>query len=93
MSTISIAQDHIRAPECKRTKTSQSQHCQGKHHTFLCEKTANVLLTTNYTSVTYSVLVLEVEGIKCRPLIDTGVGSSYASSNLIKKLKDNPIRK
>ena len=50
-----------------------------------------MLLTTNTSLVTYPVLVIEVEGIKCRALIDTGAGSSYASSKLISKINKKPI--
>ena len=52
-----------------------------------------MLLTTNTSLVTYPVLVIEVEGVKCRALIDTGAGSSYASSKLINKVNKKPIRK
>ena len=41
----------------------------------------------------YQVLAIEVEGVKCRALIDTGAGSSYASSNLINKINKKPIRR
>ena len=51
-----------------------------------------MLLTTNTSLVTYPVLVIEVEGVKCRALTDTGAGSSYASSKLINKIKKKPIR-
>lgn len=56
-------------------------------------KTANMFYITNHSSVTYPVFVVEIERIKYRALIDTGVRSSYASSNVIKKLKKNKIRK
>ena len=52
-----------------------------------------MLLTTNASLVTYPVLVIEVEGVKCRALIDTGAGSSHASSNLMNKINKKPIRK
>ena len=52
-----------------------------------------MLLTTNTSLVTYPVLVIEVEGVKCRALIDTGAGSSYASSKLINKINKKPIRR
>ena len=52
-----------------------------------------MLLTTNTSLVTYPVLVIQVEGLKCRALIDTGAGSSYASSKLINKINKKPIRR
>ena len=43
--------------------------------------------------MTYPVVVIEVEGVKCTALIDTGAGSSYVSSKLISRLNKKPIRK
>ena len=36
--------------------------------------------------VTYPVVVVEVEGMKCRELLDTGAGSSYASAALLNRI-------
>ena len=36
---------------------------------------------------------VNVGGIKCRALIDTGAGSSYMSSSLANRFKKNPLRK
>ena len=68
-------------------------NCKAKHHTSICEKTSNVLLTTNDNRVTYPLVVIDIEGIKCRTLIDTGAGASYASSTLIDRINKKPIRK
>ena len=80
-----------RASECRSTKTCLT--CKDKHHTSIYENGSNMLLTTNTSLVTYPVLVIEVEGVKCRALIDTGAGSSYASSKLINKINKKPIRR
>ena len=80
-----------RASECRSTKTCLT--CKEKHHTSICEKGSNMLLTTNTSLVTYPVSVIEVEGIKCQTLIDTEAGSSYASSKLINKINKKPIRR
>ena len=40
----------------------------------------------------YPVVIVKVEGIKCRALLDTGTGSSYASSTLLQLIKKKPIR-
>ena len=80
-----------RASECRITKTCLT--CKEKHHTSICEKSSNMLLTTNTSLVTYPVLVIEVEGVKCRALIDTGAGSPYASSKLLNKINKKPIRR
>ena len=52
-----------------------------------------MLLTTNTIHVTYPVVVIEVEGVNCTALIDTGAGSAYVSSKLISRLNKKPIRK
>ena len=36
--------------------------------------------------VTYPVVVVEVEGVKCRALLDTGAGSLYASAALLNRI-------
>ena len=40
----------------------------------------------------YPVVVVEVEGVKCRALLDTGSGNSYASSTLMNLTKKKPVR-
>ena len=52
-----------------------------------------MLLATSTSHVTYSVVVIEVEGVRYRALIDTGAWSSYISSKLISTLNKKPIRK
>ena len=52
-----------------------------------------MLLTTNTSLVTYPVLVIEVEGVKYRALIDTGAGSSYASSKPMHNINKETIRR
>ena len=66
------------------------------HHTSICEKTKAQLLTTSDVgkgAVTYPVVVVEVNGIRCRALLDIGAGSSYASAALIERLHIRPRRK
>ena len=58
-----------------------------------CEKNSNVLLTTNYNHVTYPLVITDIEGTKCRVLIDTGVGASRASSTFSDRNNKKPIRK
>jgi hypothetical protein len=43
--------------------------------------------------VTYPVVIVKVHGVTCRALLDTGAGSSYASSTLIDLIHAKPIRK
>ena len=35
------------------------------------------------TAVIYPAVVVKVQGVKCRALLDTGAGSSYASAALL----------
>ena len=42
------------------------------------------------STVIYPVVVVEVMGIKCRALLDTGAGSSYASAALLDRLRIRP---
>ena len=51
--------------------TKTCQFCNEKHHISICKKGSNMLLTTNTSHVTYPVVVIEVEGVKCRALIDS----------------------
>ena len=66
--------------------------CKGKHHSSICDKVFTTLLTTCSCSVTYPVILIEIEGIKCHALIDTGAGASYASSTLINHINKKLIR-
>ena len=73
--------------------------CGGKHHTSICDRpksgdqqTDRIMMTTE-GSVTYPVVVVKVNGIKCRALLDTGAGSAYASSTLIDRLDIDASRK
>ena len=78
-----------RAEECK--SKLRCQICDRKHHTSICHKqeTTNPLLVATGIptgNVTYPVVIVEVEGIKCRALLDTGAGSSYASAALLDRI-------
>ena len=82
-----------RASECR--SKYMCQHCGGKHHTSICDKSSrrsNLMLATGEGTVIYPVVVVEIDGIRCRALLDTGSGSSYASATLIESLKKSPAR-
>jgi len=51
------------------------------------------MLVTGEGLVVYPVVVVEVEGIMCRALLDTGAGSSYASATLIERQPDHKENK
>ena len=52
-----------------------------------------LMLATGEGLIVYPVVVVEVEGIVCRALLDTGAGSSYASATLIERLNRQPDHK
>ena len=84
-----------RADEC--TSKLRCQICNRKHHTSLCqENNADALLVATgipTTHVTYPVVIVEVQGIKRRALLDTGAGSSYASAALLDRISKSGKRK
>ena len=43
--------------------------------------------------VTYPVVVVKINGVLCRALLDTGAGSSYASTTLLQELQITHKRK
>ena len=51
------------------------------------------MLATGGGQVVYPVVVVEVDGIRCRALLDTRAGSPYASAALISKLNRKPDRR
>lgn len=80
-----------RAEDCK--SRSMCQICKRRHHTSICNSVSNQLMTATSTqrpTVIYPVVVVEVMGVKCRALLDTGAGSSYASAALLDHIKIRP---
>ena len=74
-----------RAAECRIVRSCQK--CSGRHHTSICDRESQqMLLATGEGAVIYPVVVVNVNGITCRALLDTGAGSPYASAALIKRL-------
>ena len=51
------------------------------------------MLRTSIGSVTYPLIVIKVEGIICRALIDSGSGSSYVSAVLASKINKKTKQK
>ena len=95
--------DH-RAIDCRIKRIYQ--HWKRKHHTSICNDRNNEkeqetstkssgeqpLFVTKDIQVVYPVVVVNLDGIKCRALLDTGAGGSYISSSLANRLKKNPLR-
>ena len=73
-----------RASECK-SKISR-QICQRKHHTSRC-----VMVTQSL--IFHPVVLVKVNNIICRVLLDTSAGSYYALAALFNPLKLKPIKK
>ena len=44
-------------------------------------------------TVVYLVVVVDVEGVRCRALLDTGARSSYASATLLDRIDVRPGRR
>lgn len=81
------------AQDC-RSKNA-CQRCGSRHHTSICDRLPSnnqMMLVTGdqESSVIYPVVVVVVDGIKCRALLDTGAGSSYVSAALVKRLNKRP---
>ena len=89
------------ASECPSKATCRK--CEKRHHTSICDshnnkpggqisgQNSNVAMTTCQKSeAVFPVVVVEVNGIRCRALIDSGAGSSYVSAKLIDLLKLKP---
>ena len=85
-----------RAEECK--SKSNCFKCKQRHHTSICDSgvksnSSPLLVTAGVPDgqVVYPVVIVDVEGIKCRALLDTGAGSSYASAALLDRLKKRQV--
>ncbi|XP_065654634.1 uncharacterized protein LOC136081261 [Hydra vulgaris] len=71
-------------------------HCQGRHPSSICtgvnkDESKKGIPMTGYEGQTiHPTVVVNVDKYKVRALLDTGAGSSYASSTLIKYLKLEP---
>ena len=71
------------------------QRCGSRHHRSICERLPSnsemMLVTGNHEgSVIYPVVVVVVNGIKCRALLNTGAGTLYVSAALVEWLNKCP---
>ena len=86
---------HRGAAEC--SSKSACQHGGRRHHSSICdsqkrgEEKEKVLMTNHSSEGVFPVLVIKVNGVKCRALIDSGSGSSYISAKLVNILKVKPV--
>ena len=81
-----------RAADCP--SKSSCQHCSKRHHSSICDKRpadGKTLMTDGARNDgIFPVVVVKVNGVMCRALIDSGAGSSYASANLVDMFGKNP---
>ena len=86
---FNCAGDDHRASECRSKKTCL--FCKRRHHTSICDRgnTDSSMTATQIGDgpVVYPVVVVEVTGIKCHALLDSGAGSSYASAALLDRIR------
>ena len=68
-------------------------YCNAKHHSSVCDKkSGGVLLATGEVGVVYPVVMVKVEGVTCRALLNTGSGSTYVSNRLVEEIGKKPIK-
>ena len=82
------------ATECRSKR--YCNNCNQRHHTSICNKkmeSVPSLTSSEESNVIYPVVVVLINGIKCRALLDSGVGSSYISSTIADLLRKPPISK
>ena len=83
-----------RAADCRCRVLCQV--CQKRHHTSICDRLGEQLMTATSagkTAVIHPVVVVKIQGVKCRALLDTGAGSSYASAALLSLLRVRPCQR
>lgn len=89
---FNCASGNHRAANCPSKRACQN--CNKRHHTSICDskpKSDLMKMTTkNGSECVFPVVVVKVNGVKCRALIDSGAGSSYASAKLIETLGLRP---
>ena len=80
---------HRLMTECRCTTTCR--RCNGKHHSLICDKLSNhLMLATGGGLVVYPVVVVEVDGIRCRALLNMRAWSSDVSAALISQMNRKP---
>jgi len=79
----------------RRNAKAEKRVCFPKEDTTppsVTEGTHNSMTATQIGDgpVVYPVVVVEVKGIKCRALLDSDAGSSYASATLLERIGTKP---
>ena len=82
-------------------------NCKWKHHTSLCvnnqmqdnpshrdqETKVKMMAFFGEKSVSYPIVIVNANGIRCRVLVDTGAGSNYGSTALINCIGTSHVRR
>jgi hypothetical protein len=84
-----------RAAEC--SSKASCQHCNKRHHSSICQHprqsdgNGGKLMTDGGAGEgIFPVVVVKVNGVMCRALIDSGAGGSYASAKLVTMIDEKP---
>ena len=97
---FNCASGNHKASEC--ASKASCQRCRKRHHTSICdsketkstedstEKRGHALTACEKREAVFPVVVIDVNGIRCRALVDSGAGSSYVSAKLIQLLGVKP---
>ena len=99
---FNYTESNRKASACRRR--SSCKMCGQRHHSSICDsggksqepqakEREHIFVTTVAGKVQCSVVVAGVNGIKCRAKLDTGTGSSYASSVLLENINTKPTGK
>ena len=88
-----------RTADCKSKRTCRK--CARRHHSSICDRNSTAdpqhstaaVLTTTEMNLVYPTVPVQVNGITCHALLDTGAGSSQASATLTERINQQPIRK
>ena len=89
------------ASQCRSRATCL--HCKQRHHSSICDKAEGrdqhtnsegvaLMASLNGEKVCHPIVLVNVNGVTCRPLLDTGATVSYASGYILDRLKLAPSR-
>ena len=90
------------ASQC-RSRTS-CVHCKQKHHLSICDRSTTVARQTTTSGgvaltvtqegekVCHPIVLVKLNGVTCRALLDTGATASYASGYILDRLNLVPSR-
>ena len=80
-----------RASDCRSKRTCST--CNEAHYSSICSKpypSVPTMSSIDQGDAALLVVVILVDGVKCRTLLDTGAGSSYESAGLMNQSEKKP---